>query len=273
MYRTPPGKTPRTVIVYQARDVRVVAFLVAALSSLFAYGVLASVHTTTIACRRTNAVASCTVDRSGIRPLHLVLPVDAITGFDVQPSPKVLPTARVDLLIQGSSSSRFLELETSPLGGGIDIETASNARRRFLRFQNDPSQTAFDVSLSRSFPMKALLLLIGLALATLALRCVYEPLRELRPIRVVVDRQRRVIVIGKRIVPLDQVHDVIVEKGVIVPFVRRQGEADPPGYRLVVVLKNDDEIPATREWRPGPRSVHEAARQRVLVAMDPLAST
>ena len=173
--------------------------------------------------------------------------------------------AEVRLELAPSFTPRVLDLETGVFDG-VDTETALAARDRFERFQSVPSIRAYDASLAMPVHLWWILLVVGVLLAASACRIWYEQLRQLRPIRIVIDHEREVIVLGGRTVPLAEVRDVILEQGVV------QGLSIPrhrstPGFKLSLILLNFDRITATREWRPGSWGTHEAARERVLAAM------
>lgn len=269
MDRSPSRQAPPTVIEYHARKLYPSVLVLAAMFAVIAVGILSLLHTTTIACRRTSeyATARCTVDRTGLRPIRADLRAEAITAFDVrvEENQKRRRYAEVRLELAPSFTPRVLDLETGVFDG-VDAETALAARDRFERFQSIPSMHAYDASLSMPIHLWWLLLGGGVLLAASACRIGYEQLRQLRPIRIVVDHEREVIVLGGRTVPLADVRDVILEQGVV------QGLLMPrygftPGFKLSLILVNFDRITATRAWRPGSWGTHEAARERVLTAM------
>lgn len=270
MYRSPLRKAPPTVIEYHAKELRPSAFVLAVLLVVLAIGFFATLHTTTISCQRASeyATARCTIDRTGLRPFHAELRAESIERFDVRvvESRRRRRTAEVRLVLAPSFTPRVVELETGIFGGGLDVASTLAARERFDLFQSVPTATSYDATLSLPTLVKTLLFLGGLAFAGVAARAVYEQVRQLRPVRIVVDRGAEVVLIGGRTVPFGEVRDVIVEEGVIHAISNRKGER-PPGYKISVILPSFDRIAATREWRPGSRGVHELARQRVLQAM------
>jgi len=270
MYRSPLRKGPPTVVEYHAKEIRPSALALGVFFVVLAVGFFAMLHTTTISCRRASefATARCTIDRTGLRPIRAEVRAEAIESFDVRvvESKKHRRTAEVRLGLAPSYTPRVVDLETGFFGGGLDVASTLAARDRFLWFQSTPSETAYDASLSLPALVKALFLLGGVVFAGVAAQVFREQLRQLRPVRVVVDHERDVLVLGKRTVPFADVRDVIVEQGVIWSIANRRGE-HPPGYKIAVILQNFDRVAATREWRPGDWSLHEAARQRVLAAM------
>ena len=270
MYRSPLRKAPPTVIEYHAKDIRPSAFALAVFLAVLALGFFSAVHTTTISCRRASeyATARCTIDRTGLRPFHAEVRAEAIERFDVRvvQSKNQRRTAEVRLWLAPTYTPRVVDLETGIFGGGLDLASTLAARERFVRFQAGPLESSYDATLSLPAFLKMLLLLGGALFAGVAGWAVYEQVRQLRPVRIVVDHEHQVVVIGRRTVPFAEVRDVIVEEGVIRAISNRKGER-PPGYKISVILPSFDRIAATREWRPGSHGLHEVARQRVLQAM------
>jgi hypothetical protein len=254
-----------TVVEYESKRFRVGFFLLALLLLLIGLGMLAGCHFTQLKCSRTDDATSgtCQVRRYGmIRSLDEELTAGEIASFDVKvrTGSKGSKYAEVRLFMTPESHRSTMELETGSWGH-IDPSTALQARSDFLAFQSGRVPSV-DLWLRPSLATMTLMSLFGLALLAIGVAMLREQLGQLRPVRIVLDHAREVVVVRKHEIPWREIADVTVEHGRALFWSSGKNE-HVPGYRLVFVRRSGTAIPATKAFRAGDPNAHERAQRTV----------
>ena len=262
------GKAPITV-EYASKRVRVGFLFLGLLFFAIGLGVLAGVHVSRLTCSRAGETESgtCKVRRYGIiRSIDEYLTADEIAAFDVRvrTGSKGSKYAEVRLFMTPESHRSTLELETGSWGH-IDPQNALQARSDFLAFQTR-KVPAVDIWLRPSITMMVFMAPFGLALMAVGIACLREQLGQLRPVRVIVDPDREIVVVRKLEIPWREIEDVTLEHGRALFWSSGKNE-HVPGYRLVFVRRSGHDIPATKEYRAGDPNAHERARSTILRAL------
>lgn len=147
----------------------------------------------------------------------------------------------------------------------VTPEEAAAAEERLQAFLRGTSATYADTFRS---PLTGMILCVLFALVLLAMsgHVLVEQLRQLRAVRIVVDRDRGVVTALGEEVRFEDVIDVTIEDGpAFVASLKKNEYVE--GHRLALLAKDGTAWPACRVYRAGGRGVHEAARARVLAAM------
>lgn len=269
MYRRNDRAKAPTVVEYESKRVRVGYLFLALLFSVLGLGVIAAIHATHMTCSRTDATESgtCRVRRYGvIRSLDEYLTADEIRSFDVavRTGSKGSKYAEVRLYMTPESHRSTLVLETGSWGH-IDPSSALQARSDFLAFQTRKVPSV-DIWLHPSITMMIFMVLFGLGLFAVGVASFREQLIQLRPVRVVVDPERELVIVRKQEIPWREIEDVKVAYGRALFWASGKNE-HVPGYRLVFVRRSGDDIPATKDYRAGDPNAHERARTAILRAL------
>ena len=268
MYRqhARPGKPP-TLIEYRTRWFRP-WFLVIGLC-VFVAGLVAvgGLHATRLSCARDGEESgSCHVRRYAlVESLDLDISTDHIARLDVhvRSGSKGGQYAELRLVTTPSSGYGIIDVE-SGIWGHIDPGKARNAQARIDAFKVHGLR-GFEMWLTPGLGNLALVLL-SVAILTMGVVMLRDQLRQLRPIRIVVDHAREVVVVSKREIPFNEIDDITVELGRAHYWASRKNEYIP-GHRIVVVRNFGDDIPATKDFRAGERGVHDGARKALLRAL------
>lgn len=147
----------------------------------------------------------------------------------------------------------------------VTPDEAAAAEARLQAFLRGTTATYADIFRS---PLTGAILGVVFALVLLAMsgHVLVEQLRQLRAVRIVVDRDRGVVQVLGQDVRFEDVIDVMIEDGpAFVASLKKNEYVE--GHRLAVLVKDGTAWPACRVYRAGGRDVHEAARGRVLAAM------
>jgi uncharacterized protein (UPF0248 family) len=268
MYRE-NDRTPKapTRIEYRSRIVRPGSFVLAFFLTLFALGIFAGMHATHMVCARANDEGSCHVRRYGlIRSLQVDLPIDEIASLDVvvRTGSKGSKYAEVRLATTPESGHGVIDLETGAWGH-VDPAKAMEARSSFSAFKQGRIGS-FDAWLTLGPGTNILMSLVSLMFGFIGVAILREQIGQLRPIRLVVDHQREVVILRGREIPFREIDAVTVEDGRALFWSSRKNE-HIPGHRLLVVRRKGDSVAATREFRAGARNEHEQARKTLLRAL------
>jgi hypothetical protein len=259
-------KSP-TVIEYSSRWIRPGFMLLGFILLLFGIWALAGLHATHIACSRTADRGACHVRRYGlIRSLQVDLPESEIASLEVtvRTSSKGAKHAEVRLTTTPESGHGVIELETG-MWGHVSPARAQEIRSSFIDFKQQRLD-AFDAWLSLGPATNIVMTFFALLLGTMGVCLLREQLGQLRPIRVVVDHEREVVIVRRREVPFREIDTVMVEYGRALFWSSRKNE-HVPGHRLVLVRRQGADIAVTRAFRAGARSEHEQARRALLHAL------
>jgi hypothetical protein len=262
MYRAQEQPRPPTTIIYTAQTIRPGYLFVALFALLVGLAIFSAFHLTHFTCRKVVASTSrCHVSRYAmVHRLDEDMDLAEIATFDVK-------------LLSGSKGARYAEVRLIKSDGSVlPLETggwghvspdlAFEARSQFERFRGGVASSV-DAWISLGFWSNLLITLFGCLFSVIASAIVREQLVTLRPVTVVVDHARSVIVIGKKEVPFAEITDVTVESGRALFWSSGKNE-HVPGFRLLFLRQIGPPIPATKEFRAGERKPHEDARRRVL---------
>ena len=261
------SKKPPTRIEYRTRWFR--PWLLVIGLGLFIGGLVAlgGHHATRLSCSRDgDERGSCRVRRYAlVGSLDIDVFADHIATLDVRirTSSKGGKSANVYLVTTPSSGYGVVEVE-SGAWGNIHPERAFDARARIDAFKAGRIR-AFEMWLTPG-PSSLALAFMGLVLLGFGGMVLREQIRQIRPIRIVVDHEREVVVLTQGEVPFNEIDDVTVELGRAHYWSSGKNEYIP-GHRVVVVRKLGDDIPATKDFRAGDHRVHEGARKALLRAL------
>jgi hypothetical protein len=195
------------------------------------------------------------------------VPLEAIDTLDVRrvKGSKGSEHAEVGLRMSRESGRGDLEIETSSWIG-ISPEIAFEARSALIAFKQQPSVHHFDVWLRRSVPSAIMMAIFALGVFALGVVMLREQLGQLRPIRVVVDHERGVVLVRGQEISIRKIESVDVELGSALYWSSGKGE-HVPGYRVVIARRGGGVIPVTQEYRAGDAAVHDRARKDILGAI------
>ena len=271
MYRT-NARTSRlpTVIEYHSRLFRpgyVLLGLLFVVLGLFFFG---SQRVSRIRCDRDGDATggACTVRRYGIAGgFEVDVPLDAVDTLDVRSfrSTKGAEHAKVVLRMKRGSGHRDLEIETSSWIG-LSPEIAFEARAALIAFKARPSVPHLDVWLRRSVGSALMMALFALGIGALGVMLLREQCGQLRAIRVLVDHERGLVIVGKQEIAISKIKSIDVEFGRALYWSSGKHE-HVPGYRIVITRRGGDKAAATKEFRAGDGAVHERARKDLLRAI------
>lgn len=270
MYRHSNQNKAPTVVEYESKRVRVGFLFLALMLLAIAFGTFAGNHLSHVTCHRdagTPAGGTCQVRRYGIiRWLDEELSAGEIASFDVRvrTGSKGSKYAEVRLLTTPESHRSTIVLETGAWGH-IDPSIALEARSEFMAFQRGTTPSV-DIWLRPSVLTMTLMSVFGLLALAFAVAMVREQLVQLRPVRVILDREREVVVVRKHEIPWREIDDVVVEYGRALFWSSGKNE-HVPGFRLLFVRRSGDAVPATKEFRAGDQNAHERARKTILRAL------
>ena len=269
MYRrNDRAKAEPTVVEYTSKRVRVGFLFLAVIIFLVGCGSLAGIHLTHLSCSRADVAESgtCHVRRYGlIRSLDEHLSAGEIASFqvDIRTGSKGSRYAVVQLYATPQSHRSTLVLESGSWGH-IEPSTALQARSDFMTFQAG-HVSSVDVWMHPSIVGMVFMVIFGLALIAIGVAMLREQIVQLRPIRIVLDPEREVVLVGKHEIPWREIEDVKVEFGRALFWSSGKNE-HVPGYRLVFVRRAGN-IPATKDFRAGEGSAHERAQKKILRAL------
>lgn len=270
MYRRAArGPRPPTRIVYSSRHLRLGrALLLSVAMFLIGFAALGTCRISHVVCLRSENV--CTIDAYGlvVGDRRQEVALDQVRNLDVEER-------------TGSKGGRYalarLVLasgESVDVGGGgfvphFDTDSASIARSEMTLFLADETREQADIWLRSGTVTLVFFLAFGVCAVVVPFFVMREQVRQLRPIEVVVDHDRQVVLLPRgrvREVPFDAIEDVEIESGRALYWASNKNEYIQ-GWRLAVVTKSDRHLPLTPDFRAGPHTDHEAARRRILVAM------
>lgn len=260
-------KKPPTLIEYRTRWFR--PWLIVVGLGLFVGGLVAvgGHHATRLSCSRAgDERGSCHVRRYAlVGSLDLDIFADHIATLDVKirTGSKGGKFANVYLVTTPSSGYGIVDIE-SGTWGNVNPERALDARARIDAFKVGRVQ-AFEMWLTPGFNTLALTLM-GLVLLGIGGTILRDQIRQILPIRIVVDHEREVVVLSQHEVPFNEIDDVTVELGRAHYWSSGKNEYIP-GHRVVVVRNFGDDIPATKDFRAGDHGVHDGARKALLRAL------
>lgn len=272
MYRSPAAQTPTppTVVEYVSKLVRYRVYFFALLIALFGGGMVMSLHAAKLRCDR--AANVCELHAYGIAPREreIVIPADNVASLhvEVRTGSKGGKYAVVSLLTR---SGEAIDV-SSPFLGHFSVDESQTAASELASFLQNEEIASFEVWITQGTWTYIMCTAFALGVFALAYVMVREQVRQHRPIRVVVDHDRHLLLIGGREVATRDIASVIVEQGRALFWSSGKNE-HIPGWRLVVRTKSiGEEIPATKDFRAGRHADHEHARKQILKALGDLES-
>ncbi len=272
MYRSPAAQTPTppTVVEYVSKLVRYRVYFFATLIAVFGGAMLLMLHAVKLRCDRASNVCELHEYGIAIREREIVVPADAIEQLhvEVRTGSKGGKYAVMTLHMRSGETMAV----SSPLLGHFSVDESQTAASELASFLQNEDISSFEVWITQGTWTYVMCTAFAIGIFVLAYVMVREQVRQHRPIRVVIDHDRHLLLIGGREIATRDIASVVVEQGRALFWSSGKNE-HIPGWRLVVRTKSiGEEIPATKDFRAGGHADHENARKQILKALGDLES-
>ncbi len=270
MYRQ-NDRTKRSPIVveYVSKRIRAGFLFLAVVIVAIGASMLGGMHASHVSCSRSAVLDNgiCQIRRYGLTgSIDEVLPASDIASFEVtiRTNSKGRQYADTRLVMSRESHRSAIELETGSWSP-IDPKDALAARSELESFQRGLAMSA-DIWLMPHLVTMAYMLAFGLGFIAFGVVSLREQLGQLRPIRIVIDPEREVVIMRRQEIPWSEIAHVDIEGGRALYWASGKNEYIP-GHRLRFVRRSGPDIPATKEFRAGDPTAHERARRTILRAL------
>lgn len=259
MYRDLEHARGTVVVRYRPRRLRW-GFLAAA-AVLLALGIvtLGGPSMTRVAC----AQGTCTVRHDALLARDATtVPAASVRGYEAREVVYEDGKRWVDLGLRVDDGLVDVASERRRCVTPVEAEAAEERLQAFLRGTTATYADTFRSPLTGTI----VCVLLAIVLCAMSGHILVEQLRQLRSVRIAVDRDRGVVKALGQEVRFEDVIDVTIEEGPAFVASLKKNEY-VAGHRLALLAKDGTAWPACRVYRAGGRDVHEAARARVLAAM------